>query len=68
MAHTSSVEQLIAFYQTLTPQGITRFAEFYSDDAYFKDPFYEVHGVEAVAAIFAHMFRQVGAPRFVVNE
>ena len=25
MAHTSSVEQLIAFYQTLTPQGITRY-------------------------------------------
>lgn len=68
MAHTSSVEQLIAFYQTLTPRGITRFAEFYSDDAYFKDPFNEVHGVEAVAAIFVHMFRQVEAPRFVVSE
>lgn len=62
------VEQLIAFYHDLTPESVRRFTEFYSEDAYFKDPFNEVRGVEAIQRIFAHMFRQVDAPRFVVSE
>lgn len=62
------LERLIAFYHDLTPESVMRFAEFYSADAYFKDPFNEVRGVEAIARIFTHMFRQVDAPRFVVNE
>jgi steroid delta-isomerase len=42
--------------------------EFYSADAYFKDPFNEVRGVAAIQRIFAHMFEQVAEPRFVVSE
>ena len=63
-----NLERLIVFYNSFAPDSVARFPEFYSADAYFKDPFNEVHGVEAVAAIFAHMFRQVEAPRFVVSE
>lgn len=59
---------LIAFYESLTPDSITRFPEFYSTDAVFKDPFNEVRGVAAIQQIFTHMFRQIDAPRFVVTE
>jgi hypothetical protein len=59
---------LIDFYQSLTPEQVARFPEFYSADAYFKDPFNEVYGVDAIQRIFQHMFTQVGAPRFVVTE
>lgn len=59
---------LIDFYQGLTPSNVSRFTEFYSDDAYFKDPFNEVRGVAAIQRIFTHMFTQVQAPRFVVTE
>ncbi|HLO63468.1 MAG TPA: nuclear transport factor 2 family protein [Azonexus sp.] len=62
------LERLIAFYQALTPDAVARFPEFYGADAYFKDPFNEVRGVDAIAGIFAHMFGQVEAPRFVVTE
>ncbi|WP_153111816.1 nuclear transport factor 2 family protein [Propionivibrio limicola] len=62
------LDRLIAFFHDLTPESVGRFPEFYSADAYFKDPFNEVRGVEAIQRIFAHMFRQVDAPRFVVIE
>ena len=62
------LDRLVDFYQKLTPEGVARFPEFYAGDAYFKDPFNEVRGVAAIQHIFSHMFRQVGAPRFIVSE
>jgi steroid delta-isomerase len=47
---------------------VARFPEFYADDAFFKDPFNEVRGVAAIQRVFAHLFRQVEEPRFVVRE
>lgn len=63
-----NIDELVHFYETLTPAGIARFGEFYADDAYFKDPFNEVRGLPAIQRIFTHMFRQVEEPRFVVTE
>ena len=68
MNPSPDLESLIAFYHDLTPESIARFPAFYSPDAYFKDPFNEVRGVEAIQGIFTHMFRQVDRPRFVVTE
>lgn len=62
------LDRLIDFFHTLSPESVTRFPELYSADAYFKDPFNEVRGVEAVQRIFTHMFGQVQSPRFVVTE
>ncbi len=62
------LERLIDFYQTLTPEGVANFSAFYAEDAYFKDPFNEVRGVAAIQNIFAHMFRQIAEPRFLVTE
>ena len=63
-----NLDELIRFYHDLTPESVARFPEFYSADAWFKDPFNEVRGVAAIQHIFTHMFRQVAAPRFVVSE
>ena len=60
--------ELIKFYHELSPESVIRFPEFYSANAYFKDPFNEVRGVTAIRRIFDHMFRQVENPRFVVTE
>ncbi len=68
MEQSRNLDRLIAFFQELTPESIARFPEFYSADAYFKDPFNEVHGVDAIQRIFRHMFQQVGQPRFVISE
>ena len=61
-------DDLVDFFETLTPQSLDRFPEFYAADAWFKDPFNEVRGVETIQRIFSHMFGQVDEPRFVVSE
>ena len=63
-----NLDALIDFFHGLSPQSVARFPEFYSADAYFKDPFNEVRGVAGIQHIFTHMFDQVGEPRFVVGE
>jgi hypothetical protein len=62
-----NLDPLIRFYHELSIESVARFPEFYSEDAYFKDPFNEVRGLPAIQRIFTHMFRQVGEPRFVVT-
>lgn len=63
-----NVDALIRFYHELSPESVTRFGEFYSENAYFKDPFNEVRGIVPIQRIFSHMFGQVGEPRFVVVD
>jgi len=62
------LEQLIEFYESLTIDSLPLFFVYYSHDAYFKDPFNEVRGVESIQHIFRHMFAQVQSPRFVITE
>lgn len=62
------VDELVAFYQQLTLDRVDRLADFYSADAWFKDPFNEVRGVAAIGNVFRHMFRQVDRPRFVIVD
>lgn len=63
-----NTDGLIQFYHELSLDSLARFPEFYSANAYFKDPFNEVRGVAAIQRIFTHMFSQVSEPRFVVTE
>ena len=62
------LDALIQFYNDFSPTSVARFPEFYSADAWFKDPFNEVRGISAIQHIFTHMFGQVAEPRFVVTE
>ena len=61
-------QALIDFFQTLSPESVARFPDFYADNAFFKDPFNEVRGLPAIQRIFSHMFTQVDEPRFFVSE
>lgn len=42
--------------------------EFYTPDAYFKDPFNEVRGLADVQRIFSHMYVALHEPHFVVTS
>lgn len=42
--------------------------DFYTPDAYFKDPFNEVHGLLPIQHIFSHMYVALDHPHFVVTE
>jgi hypothetical protein len=63
-----ALNALIRYYQELNPASLERFPEFYTEDAWFKDPFNEVRGVAAIQRIFAHMFERTVEPRFIVTE
>jgi steroid delta-isomerase len=63
-----NVDALIRYFHDLTPESVARLAEFYTEDAFFKDPFNEVRGVEAIQRIFAHLFEQAAEARFLVTE
>ncbi len=65
MSH--AVEKIAVFFETLTPQSVERFPEFYTEDAYFKDPFNEVRGLLPIQRIFRHMYVNLHEPRFVVT-
>ena len=68
MNHEESLQRLVDFFETLTPDSARELSRVYTDDVWFKDPFNEVTGVDEVTRIFTHMFRQVDDPRFVVTQ
>ncbi|MBX9960773.1 MAG: nuclear transport factor 2 family protein [Burkholderiaceae bacterium] len=65
MSH--AVEKIVVFFETLAPESVQRFSQFYTEDAYFKDPFNEVRGIAPIQSIFAHMYTALHEPRFVVT-
>jgi ketosteroid isomerase-like protein len=63
-----SLDRLVVFFETLTKKSVADLSLIYAPDARFKDPFNDVKGCAAIAAIFNHMFVALEAPRFVVIE
>ena len=62
------VARVVGFFESLTPADLARLAEFYRDDARFKDPFNEVQGQAAIRRVFEHMYVALSEPRFVVHD
>lgn len=63
-----ALDSLLAWYGTLDRASLARIGDYYAPSARFKDPFNEVRGVPAIAAIFEHMFATTEAPRFIILE
>lgn len=59
---------LIGFFEQLDRASLARIDSVYAPGARFKDPFNEVEGTPAIAAIFGHMFDTMTAPRFIVRD
>lgn len=64
----SALDRAIHFFETLAPDDLEQIDAIYAPQASFKDPFNEVQGPVAIAAIFAHMFEALDQPHFVVRE
>jgi steroid Delta-isomerase len=62
------IQRIVALFERLAPQDLARLADFYTEDAHFKDPFNEVQGTAAIRRIFEHMFATLDGPRFVVHQ
>ena len=63
-----TLDGIVHWFETLTRASVADVGRYYADDAYFKDPFNEVTGVDSIGRIYVHMFDQVGDPRFRVLE
>jgi hypothetical protein len=64
----SAVDRLARYFETLTPQSVADLPRYYAGDAYFKDPFNEVRGIDQILPIFKRMYEQVVDPRFRVTQ
>jgi len=62
------IESFIAFHEGMSPETVDNISDFYTADAYFKDPFNEVTGVGKIEDIFRKMFHQVEDPHIVVRH
>jgi steroid Delta-isomerase len=56
------------YFETLTPESVSSLSDRYASNAYFKDPFNEVRGIDAIEKIFRHMFATLDAPKFVIQD
>lgn len=64
----TAVTRIVSLFESFAPADVQRLGQFYSDDAFFKDPFNEVRGLAQIQRIFAHMFESLESPRFVVTR
>lgn len=62
------VERLKYLFETMSRETVAELAQLYAVNARFKDPFNDVRGIDEIKRIFTHMFDQVDAPRFEVQE
>ncbi|WP_338413335.1 nuclear transport factor 2 family protein [uncultured Sphaerotilus sp.] len=62
------VARVITFFERLAPADLDQLGALYAPAARFKDPFNEVHDVPGIRRVFAHMFDNLGTPRFSVLD
>lgn len=66
--HGEPLARLVDYFQSLTAESVENMQLFYTEDAYFRDPFNDVAGIDRIKLIFSGMFDHLQAPRFVVTE
>ena len=64
----TAVNNIVSYFETLTEASVSKLPEYYTEDAYFKDPFNEVRGVKHIQHIFAHMYVALDKPRFIITS
>ena len=63
-----ALARLRAYWETLTRERVAAIASVYADNAYFRDPFNEVRGLDSLAKVFDHMYETLDEPRFRITE
>lgn len=58
----------IAFFEALTPQMLAQLDSLTAEDVHFKDPFNDVRGRSAFAAVLRHMLATCQDLRFAVTH
>lgn len=64
--HNTRVDAIARFFERFSRSDLDRLQTVYTSDAYFKDPFNEVRGIDAIRRVYSHMFETLADPRFVI--
>lgn len=65
---TPSLASYVTYWESLTVNSVANLVAYYTEDAYFRDPFNEVRGLAAITGILDEMFARLHAPRFHITE
>jgi steroid Delta-isomerase len=65
---SANQDEIVRFYETLSPETLGDLRRLYHEDVRFQDPFNAVVGVDAIERIFRDMFERLDAPRFHVEN
>ncbi len=63
----NALDTLCDYFDRLAADNLDELDRYYAADAWFKDPFHEVTGVEAIRAILEHTFKKLPGARFRVT-
>jgi steroid Delta-isomerase len=67
-ASTQRLHAVVDYFEQLTADRLAQLSHYYNAAATFKDPFNEAAGIASIERIFAHMFRKLDGPRFVIRD
>lgn len=62
----NALDDLCVYFERLSANNLGELGSYYATDAWFKDPFHEVTGVDAIRAILRHTFDKLPGARFRV--
>lgn len=62
----NTLDDLCAYFERLSAHNLGELGVYYALDAWFKDPFHEVTGVDAIRNILRHTFDKLPGARFRV--
>ena len=61
-------EHFMRFFTELTAENLFQIGDIFTPNAHFKDPFNDVHGIDAIKTVFTHMFATTEGPKFKINH
>lgn len=64
----NALDDLCTYFERLSANNLGELDAYYAADAWFKDPFHEVTGVETIRAILRHTFDKLPDARFRVIQ
>ena len=64
----NALDTLCDYFEKLSADTLDELGAHYAADAWFKDPFHEVSGVESIRAILRHTFDKLPGARFRVTR
>jgi len=63
-----ALARLKVFWEAISRERVALLDTVYAPQAYFRDPFNEVRGIEELERIFGHMYDALEEPRFAITE